>query len=93
MMYRVIYSNDQKLGRYRVIAKVETLREAREAREVSGDIVVDEDGAIVLEGTWLFDWERNTALHGKGAYALRMIVWQESHEEPYLQYLRQTEVK
>ncbi len=87
-MFRVIFSNDQKFGMYRVVATVTTVEEARFARQVSGDVVVDALGAIVTKDTF---W-----LHPDlpESYAKRLIAWQKEHpHEPYLQSLRQTEIK
>lgn len=39
---------------------LETLEKAKEARVMSGDLVVDQyTGAVVKSESWLFDWEKN----------------------------------
>jgi len=80
-MYRVIFCQDLPGGSYRVLAKVETLEEARFQREVSGDLVVDDDGQIVTDAHWLFQWERNDP----SCYAYRQIMWQRAN--PYWNFL------
>lgn len=86
-MYRVIHCNDQMHGAYRVFEYCETLEEAREARKVSGDIVVDDEGAVVTDPSWLFSWETEES------YAGKIIKWQERCPEPYLRFMECREVE
>lgn len=53
-----------------VLAKktYETLRDAREARMISGDLVF-EDGQLCRDPSWLWDWERSDP----NSYAYRMM--------------------
>jgi hypothetical protein len=47
-----------------------TLTEAAEDRIVAAQVVVNDNGHIVKDDTWLWDWERNT---GSASYAWRML--------------------
>lgn len=57
----------------RLPSGLRTLEEAKEARVVSGDLVIDSDsGKIVTDPAWLWDWEVRDA----DSYAQRAIAWQ-----------------
>jgi hypothetical protein len=93
-MFRVIYTNDQKLGVYRVMGRAETLEEAKKLRQVSGDIVVTEEGAVCTDPSWLWGYENEEpGLYSDLHYAKRLIQWQLSNREPYLKHLRQREIQ
>ena len=97
-MFRLIYANDRNFpyGYYTVLSRHSTLEDAKAGRKVAGDVVVDEEGSIVTDRGWLFDWEL-TPVEGPSArmgflkpekgrvsYALRCIQKQEKIELPYL---------
>ena len=103
-MFRIIYANDQNFpyGYYRVMSRHGTLEDAKAARKVTGDVVVDDEGSIVTDRGWLFDWElepeegpsaRNRGFlkpeKGHVAYALKCIQKQENLEIPYLSKMKQ----
>lgn len=53
-----------------LIGMADTLEEAKEKREVSGDLVVDRDGYIVPDKAWLWDYERDDV----NSYAHKAII-------------------
>ena len=91
-MFRVIYANDKNFpyGYYREFSQHETLEEAKAARKVSGDLVVDDEGSIVTDRGWLFDWELEPHPEPtKTHYAVKCIEKQEKIELPYLFKMKQ----
>jgi hypothetical protein len=59
MLYDIIFQNDYR-GHYSVVATVDTLAKARNARTVSGDIVVyHKTTQVVRDKEWLWDWEKD----------------------------------
>ena len=86
-MFRIIYCQDREYGTYRILARAETLEEARALRKVAGDIVIDDNDKVVTDRAWLFPWE--VALGGakpskytsarRRNYALTQIMWQEDN--------------
>lgn len=64
-MYLIVFKRDgverkglvQKVD-YKVVAKSATLAEAKEKRQISGDLVYTAEGVIVNNPEWLFDWEK-----------------------------------
>ncbi len=67
-----------------VCSGLRTLEEAFRYRQLSGDVVVDEDGKVVIDDLWLWDWERKDPQ----SYTARMIQWQKNH--PSSTYLEHT---
>jgi hypothetical protein len=68
--------------------RVETLEEAKKARKVSGDIVIDDNDQVVTDRAWLFPWETTLGRARKKwwaenprSYALRQILWQEENPQ------------
>ena len=64
MPYHVIFRNDRTFD-YVICASKETLAEAAAAREVSGDIVVDESFQVVRDPCWLFPWETSDTVYAR----------------------------
>jgi len=91
-MFRRVYINDKNwpYGYFKVLGTYETLEEAKAARDVSGDVVVDDEGSIVTDRGWLFDWELEPHLEPtKTHYAVKCIEKQKQIELPYLFKMKQ----
>lgn len=59
--YMVVFGYDYP-GEVRVVhlrARCHSLEEAKEVREVAGDLVFASDGKIVQDQTWLWEWEKD----------------------------------
>jgi hypothetical protein len=67
MAYYVIFFNDAQPSNQYLIGTASTLQEAQEKRQTSGDVVVDDNGDIVVDRSWLFIWEDDKS------YAARCI--------------------
>lgn len=75
MKYEVHFRRDYSNKRYfsSTGEQYSTLEEAKAARTVAGDLVVDAvTHDIIVDDTWLWDWERSTDT----AYARLVIMWQ-----------------
>lgn len=59
-MFMVIWKHDYYSGRYIVLSdNHRTLKDAANARMVSGDLVVDKrNNTIPEDDSWLWDWEK-----------------------------------
>jgi hypothetical protein len=56
-MYEIHFRKDK--DDYILIAKgLHTLEQACSKRQMSGDLVVDEKHQVVVDPSWLFDWEK-----------------------------------
>ncbi len=74
-MYEVQYRRyHNRTGDFSSIASgLKTLEEAKQARAVSGDLVVESaTDRIVTDKSWLWDWEREDPT----SYAHQAIDWQ-----------------
>jgi len=56
-MYRRIWMNDST-KQFTVLSTHTTLEAANLAREMSGDLIIDEQNVIVPSEEWLFEWEK-----------------------------------
>lgn len=56
--YNVIYMNDQTKHSVCIAGPFRCLKDAAEARKLSGDLVVDGKGKVIKDPSWLWDWEK-----------------------------------
>ena len=87
--YDVIFQSDNQPENFAVIAcGLTSIAEAREARRVSGDIVVFHNTMEIVSNTdWLWDWEMNCE-----CYAIKRIrMANASHKEKYFNKEREFE--
>lgn len=81
--YLVIFKNDRQFSpndpnTYALIGSADTLAEARDVRQCSGDLVVETRSlAVVRSLDWLFDWE----LNDETCYATRKVLGTELYNE------------
>lgn len=80
--YNIIFHRDyysygdlnlwKEIGDYSVHGSFDTLKEAsawRSLNGVSGDLVVDNNLDVIVDDSWLFDWEKNN----EKSYAYQQI--------------------
>ena len=68
MTYRVVFKH-LRTDEYILVGTAKSLAEAKELRRVSGDLVFGNDGKIVKDLRWLWDWELNS----ESSWAQEMI--------------------
>lgn len=66
-MYYCVYTNDA--GCAVLFGSSNSLEEASKLRKVSGDLIVDDQGIVVKDESWLFEWEKKDFT----AYSRRLL--------------------
>lgn len=76
MFYRIFKHDVQ--NHFVLLGQYNTLQEAADARELTGDLIFGSDGQIVADPSWLFPFERDDP----NCYAKRQIEIKPTLEEP-----------